>query len=163
MESNKPDEKENSRTTEAVRFALAGIVCFLAELGFLYLLRDGAGMDTLIAVPIAFLISTGINYLICLKWVFRGEKDEGNAAKAAFLITSLIGLVLNEGLMLLFRALFGEDRILLTVFGYELKMYLANKCLATLLVMIWNYFTKRAILRGGAMRRLTGRKGERKG
>ena len=30
--------------------------------------------------------------------------------------------------------------------GNAIRMYMLNKCLATLLVMIWNYFTKRAVL-----------------
>ena len=45
--------------------------------------------------------------------------------------------------------LLGEDGQLFTAFGFTVTMYMLNKTLATLIVMIWNYFTKRAILRGG--------------
>lgn len=137
---------KNARLMETLRFAVTGGVCFLVELVCLILLRDGCGLDTLIATPIAFLISVAVNYLLCVVWVFKGARDQGAAAKAGFLITSVMGLLLNEGLMLLFRKLFGEDHILLTVFGFTLTMYMLNKAMATLLVMIWNYFTKRAIL-----------------
>ena len=58
-----------------------------------------------------------------------------------------MGLLLNEGLMLLFRVLFGEDQAVVTVFSFTVTMYMVNKVLATLLVMVWNYFTKRYILR----------------
>ena len=37
--------------------------------------------------------------------------------------------------------------MVLTVFSYAVKMVMINKALATLIVMIWNYFTKRLILR----------------
>ena len=137
---------KNARLMETLRFAVTGGVCFLVELVCLILLRDGCGLDTLIATPIAFLISVAVNYLLCVVWVFKGARDQGAAAKAGFLITSVMGLLLNEGLMLLFRKLFGEDHILLTVFGFTLTMYMLNKAMATLLVMVWNYFTKRAIL-----------------
>lgn len=137
---------KNARLMETLRFVVTGGVCFLVELVCLILLRDGCGLDTLIATPIAFLISVAVNYLLCVVWVFKGARDQGAAAKAGFLITSVMGLLLNEGLMLLFRKLFGEDHILLTVFGFTLTMYMLNKAMATLLVMIWNYFTKRAIL-----------------
>lgn len=139
-------EKPKSRTAEIIRFALTGGVCFLVELAVLILLKGKLGIDTLIATPIAFLISVILNYLLCVAWVFRGTKNRGAGAKAGFLITSLIGLGLNELLMLLFRLVLGEETVILTLGGKDISMYVLNKCLATLIVMIWNYFAKRAVL-----------------
>ena len=140
---------EKGRLREALRFLLTGGVCFLVEFACLVLLRDKMGLDTLAAVPIAFLISVILNYALCVIWVFKGAKDQGNAAKAAFLITSVMGLALNEGLMYLFRVLFGEDGRLFTVLGFTVTMYMVSKALSTLIVMIWNYFPKRAVLKSG--------------
>ena len=140
-------EQKRSRTAEVIRFALTGGVCFLVELGVLILLKGRFGIDTLIATPIAFLISVIVNYILCVRWVFTGAKEQKNAAKAGFLVTSVMGLLLNEGLMWLFRAMFGEDSVVLTVFGFVVTMYMVNKCLATVIVMVWNYFTKRYILK----------------
>jgi putative flippase GtrA len=78
--------------------------------------------------------------------VFKGARNTDAAAKAGFLITSLIGLGLNELLMLLFRLTLGEETVILSPGGKDIKMYVLNKCLATLIVMIWNYFSKRAVL-----------------
>ena len=139
-------ETSSKRTGEVIRFAVSGGVCFGVELAALVLLKGGLGIDTLIATPIAFLISVILNYLLCVLWVFRGAENTGNAAKAGFLLTSVIGLALNELLMYLFRVTLGEETVLLTVAGRTIRMYVLNKCLATLLVMIWNYFTKRAVL-----------------
>ena len=139
-------EQQKGRTAEVIRFALTGGVCFLVELAVLILLRGKLGIDTLIATPIAFLISVILNYLLCIVWVFRGTKNRGAGAKAGFLITSLIGLGLNELLMFLFRVTLGEDTVALTLGSREINMYVLNKCLATLIVMIWNYFSKRAVL-----------------
>ena len=139
-------KKDQSRLGEAVRFAVTGGICFLIEFAALVLLRDKAGLDTLISVPAAFLISVTVNYLMCVKWVFPAAGEQRNAARMGFLITSLMGLLLNEGLMLLFRTLFGEDAALLTIGGFTLAQYMVNKGMATLIVMIWNYFTKRWIL-----------------
>ena len=140
---------KNARVREILRFVITGGVCFLVEFAALVILRDKLGLDTLAAVPIAFLISVILNYLLCIKWVFTGDKDQGNAAKMGFLVTSVMGLFLNEGLMYLFRVLFGEDQAVLTVFGFTLTMYRVSKALSTLIVMIWNYFTKRAVLKNG--------------
>lgn len=139
-------EQQKSRTAEVVRFALTGGICFLVELAVLILLKGKLGIDTLIATPVAFLASVILNYLLCAVWVFRGTKNRGAGAKAGFLITSLIGLGLNELLMLLLRVTLGEDAVILTLGGREINMYVLNKCLATLIVMIWNYFSKRAVL-----------------
>ena len=141
--------KKNTGLMEGLRFLLTGGVCFLVEFACLVFLRDTVGLDTLIATPIAFLISVILNYLLCVKWVFGGAKDQGNSAKLGFLVTSVMGLFLNELLMLLFRGIFGEDTVVLTLFGFTVTMYMINKVLSTGIVMVWNYFTKRAILKKG--------------
>ena len=119
---------------------------YLVELAVLILLKGRLGIDTLIATPAAFLVSVILNYLLCVVWVFRGTKNTGSGTKAGFLITSLIGLGLNELLMLFFRLTLGEDAVILTLGSRTFNMYVLNKCLATLIVMIWNYFSKRAVL-----------------
>lgn len=142
-------ENKGSGLMEALRFVITGGVCFAVEFAALVLLRDKCGLDTLIATPIAFLISVIVNYLLCVRWVFSGAKDQSGTAKAGFLITSVMGLLLNELLMLLFRVLFGEDGVVITLFSFTVTMYMVNKILATLIVMVWNYFTKKAILKNG--------------
>ena len=145
------EEKQGgeNRLKEAIRFAVSGGVCFLIEFAVLVILRDKAGLDTLIAAPVAFLVSVIVNYLMCVKWVFDGAGEQGNAQRIGFLITSGIGLGLNEALMFLFRVLLGEDAAVLQLFGFTVTMYMVNKVMATVIVMIWNYFTKRRILKKG--------------
>ena len=138
--------EKGNRLGEALRFAVTGGICFLIEFAALVGLRDGLGLDTLIATPAAFLISVVVNYAMCVRWVFPAAGEQRNAARLGFLLTSVMGLLLNEGLMLLFRTAFGEDGVLLTAGGFSLAQYMVNKVLATLIVMIWNYFTKRWIL-----------------
>ena len=135
------------KLTEIIRFAISGGVCFLIEFALLVLLRDTCGLDTLVATPIAFTVSVVVNYLFCVKWVFPDAGKQGNKARIAFFISSIMGLFLNEGLMWLFRVLFGEDTVVMTVFGFTITMYMVNKVLATLIVMVWNYITKRYILK----------------
>ena len=144
---------KKSGLMEGLRFLATGGMCFLVELAALVLLRDKLGLDTLLATPVAFLISVALNYLLCVKWVFSGAKDQGRAARAGFLATSIMGLLLNELLMYLFRLAFGEDGTVLTLMGFTVTMYMVNKILSTAIVTVWNYFTKRAILKNGIMNR----------
>ena len=137
------EQQKKGRLGEVIRFVVTGGVCFLIEQAVLSLLKEIFGLDVNIGTPIAFLVSVVANYLLCVKWVFPGADGSGGKTKAGFVLTSGIGFFLNWGIMALLTALFGQDGILLTLFGIQLKVYHLNKAIATLLVMIWNYFTKR--------------------
>ncbi len=139
----------SKRIREVLRFAVAGVAGFAVELLVLILLKEKLGIDTLIATPIAFLLSVIVNYVICVFWVFDGARDQSRKSQAGFLLTSVIGLLLNELLMFLFRVMWGEETVLFTVFSFTVSLYVLNKVIATILVMIWNYFTKRKILTMG--------------
>lgn len=136
------------RIREILRFVTAGGAGFAVEIGVLILLKEKLGMDTLAATPIAFTLSVAVNYLICVGWVFRGAREQNRKNRIAFFLTSAAGLALNEGLMWLFRALWGEEKVLFTVLSFAVSLYVLNKVLATCIVMIWNYWTKRRILTG---------------
>lgn len=137
---------KKQRLGEVIRFLIAGGAGFAVELAALILLKEKLGLDTLVATPIAFILSVIVNYLICVFWVFDGARQQSRKSQAAFFLTSAAGLLLNELLMFLFRVMWGEDTVLFTVFSFAVSLYVLNKILATGLVMIWNYFTKRYIL-----------------
>ena len=138
----------NNRLKEILRFILTGGVCTLIEYAALYLLKEWLHWRVSFATPVAFLISVVFNYILCVRWVFPGAKEGSRKAQLGFLITSGIGFFLNWALMLALTALIGEDAVLLTLLGFEIKVYMVNKVIATALVMVWNYFTKRWVLKG---------------
>ena len=139
----------NSRMKEMIKFVLTGGVCFLIEYAALILLKEWLHLPVVAATPIAFLISVVFNYLLCVKWVFDGAKEGSRKAQLGFMITSVMGLFLNWAIMWALTAFLGEDAVLLSLFGVEVKVYMLNKVIATGLVMVWNYFTKRYVLRKG--------------
>ena len=136
----------SSRLKEIVRFILTGGVCTVIEYAALYLLKTGLHWGAVTATPIAFLISVVINYLLCVKWVFPSAAEGSRKAQLGFVITSVIGLFLNWGIMWALTALLGENTVLMTVLGFSVQVWMINKVLATGLVMVWNYFTKRFVL-----------------
>ena len=137
---------DKERFREIIRFVIAGIAGFAVELVVLICLKENLGIDTLIATPIAFILSVIVNYILCANWVFNGAKQQDRRSKIAFFLTSAIGLILNEVLMLLFRVVWGEVMVLVTVYSFTINIYVLNKVLSTCCVMIWNYFAKRLIL-----------------
>ncbi len=138
----------NTRLKEVIKFAFTGGVCFLIEYAALIALKEWLHLSAVAATPIAFLISVVFNYLLCVKWVFDGAKEGSREAQIGFAVTSVMGLFLNWAIMWALTALLGEDAVLLSLFGIDLKVYMLNKVIATGLVMVWNYFTKRWLLKG---------------
>ena len=136
------------RLKEILKFAFTGGVCFVIEYAALILLKELLHIPVVAATPIAFLISVVFNYLLCVRWVFDGAKDGSKKAQIGFAATSVMGLFLNWLIMWALTALLGEDAVLLTIFGFSVKVYMLNKVIATGLVMVWNYFTKRWLLKG---------------
>ena len=138
------------RLKEIIKFAFTGGVCFLIEWLALTVMVEWLALDVNLATPLAFLISVVINYLLCVRWVFDGAKDGDRKAQMGFIVTSLLGLAINSLVMLVLGLLFDEHAVLLQAFGLTLKVYQVNKVVATLVVMVWNYFTKRWLLKGDA-------------
>ena len=137
----------NNHLKEIFKFILTGGVCFLIEYSALILLKEWLHMPVVAATPVAFLISVVFNYLLCVKWVFSNAREGSRKAQLGFVITSGVGFFLNWALMWALTALFGEDAVLLTIFSFRIKTYHINKIIATILVMVWNYLTKRHVLR----------------
>ena len=135
------------RLKEILKFAFTGGVCFVIEYAALIMLKELLHIPVVAATPIAFLISVVFNYLLCVKWVFDGAQEGSKKAQLGFLITSVMGLLLNWVIMWALTSLFGEDALLFALFGIEIKVYMLNKVIATGLVMVWNYFTKRYVLK----------------
>ena len=136
----------SNRLKEILRFVLTGGVCTVIEYAALYILKAWLHWGAVAATPVAFLISVGVNYLLCVKWVFPDAKEGSRRAQLGFVITSVIGLFLNWGIMWALTALFGENEVLLALLGFSLQVWMVNKVVATGLVMVWNYFTKRYVL-----------------
>lgn len=126
-----------ARLWELFKFCVAGGIGFLIEFGLFYLLANVWNVHYLIANAISFTLSVIINYLICAYWVFQGANRKSKLAMAAFLLTSLIGLGLNELFMLFFVDALGMRS--------DAQMMIA-KVITAILVMIWNYFSKRRVL-----------------
>ena len=139
-----------NRLKEIIRFLLTGGVCFLIEYAALIALKEWLHLSAVAATPIAFLISVVFNYLLCVRWVFDSASaaDTSRKTQLGFAVTSVMGLLLNWAIMWALTAAFGEDAVLLTLFGAGVRVYMVNKVIATGLVMVWNYFTKRWLLKG---------------
>ena len=122
------------RFWEVFRFLVVGGGCFLLEYFLLYTLTEYGGLDPLVSAPIAFTVSLVVNYILCVYVVFHAQKETG-LQMALFVLTSLMGLGINQLVMWVFIDIMGI-------------WYMFAKVIASAIVMIWNYFTKRYVLHG---------------
>lgn len=150
-------DKKEAGFGEALKFLVTGGICFVVQFVCLVALRDGVGLDTLIALPIAFLISTVVNYILCVLWIWPAAKGSDAVTKIGFLVTSLMGLLWNELLMWILRMILGEDQVIMTLMGRNISMYMVNTCITTVIVLFWNFFTKRAVLSSGLLKKWAGK------
>lgn len=150
-------EKNESRFGEVLKFLISGGICFLIKLVCSVALRFGLGHDTWLSVLLAEIVAIAANYVLCVLWIWPGAKDNSAITKIGFLVTSLIGLVWNELLMMAFGAIFGETQVLFTIFGKNISMYMVSICITTIIVLFWNFFTKRAVLNSDLLQKWAGK------
>ena len=122
------------RFCEVFRFLLVGGGCFLLEYGLLFALTEYGGLNPLVSAPIAFTVSLVVNYILCVYVVFHAEQ-QSKKQMALFALTSIIGLGINQVVMWFFIDIIGI-------------WYMFAKVVASAVVMVWNYFTKRYVLHG---------------
>lgn len=117
---------------QIMKFGVVGVIATVIDFGIMNLLHYGLGLNILIANTSGFIISLIFNYLASMKYVFAHK--EGMSRRREFIIfvvLSVIGLVLNDGIVLALNA------------GLGLEANIAKIC-ATALVMVYNFVTRKS-------------------
>ena len=125
----------HERLMEIIRFCFVGGVSFLMDYSLLYALTEFAGIYYLYSSAISFSVTVIFNYWLCVIYVFKGAKKQSPRQAIIFFATGAVGLLLNQFCMWLFVAIVGLH-------------YMIAKIGATAIVTIWNYITKRKVVRG---------------
>lgn len=118
---------DKERIEEVIRFLIVGGGCFLLEYILLYVLTEYMHIGYLVSSAIAFTVSLLVNYILCLLVVFN-VKHQSSLEIGLFIITSLIGLIINQGVMW----------FLVEIIAW---WYMFAKVIASGIVMIWNYLS----------------------
>lgn len=139
---------------QIIKFGVVGVICFgidfVITLGISAALRE-MGTDTataaLIGAFFGFTVSVIINYLLSMKFVFARKEDMGRKREfVIFTILSLVGLGINE---LIIK--FSIDVIYVHVASLAKLMTpgmatAAAKIVATGVVMVYNFITRKIFL-----------------
>ncbi len=117
---------------QIIKFGLVGVIATIIDFLILTILTEFLGIYYLLSAAISFIVATIFNYIASMKYVFdsRYEKGQKHQELFIFVILSLIGLGLNQ----VFMWFFVEITVL---------HYIIAKVLATILVMAWNFISRK--------------------
>ena len=125
---------------QILKFGVVGALAFLVDYGVLMLLSQVFGVDPVLAAGISFCISVIFNYLASMRYVFTHRDDMSKTREfVLFIVLSIVGLIINEIIMWLGTRAFGSSGLAVTVV----------KVVATAVVMVWNFVSRKLWLDGG--------------
>lgn len=151
---------------QILKFGVVGVFCFLIDFAITNIIayvcrKCGAGIDTaaLIGGFWGFTISVVINYLLSMKFVFVRKEDMDRRKEfVIFVVLSLVGLVLNELIIKVsIDVAYGSS--LIEFFRYFAPkdpaglITAAAKIIATAIVMVYNFITRKIFLEQKEMKR----------
>lgn len=119
------------------KFGLVGGIAFLIDYGIMVLLTEVFGVNYLISATISFTVSVIFNYLASMRYVFTHKEGLSRRREfVIFIVLSVIGLGLNDLCMWSFTGVLGIS-------------YLISKIIATAIVMVYNFITRKLFLDAG--------------
>lgn len=123
-----------------LKFGVVGVIAFFIDYGILMLLSQAIGMEPVLAAAISFTVSVIFNYLASMKYVFTHREDISKRQEfVIFLVLSIIGLGINELCMWAGTSTLGTGALAVT----------GTKLFATVIVMFWNFFSRKKWLDAG--------------
>lgn len=143
---------------QILKFGVVGVICFLIDyiIGLITLnivMAIGAFGDagfsigSQIGSALGFTVSVIVNYILSFKFVFERKEDMNRKAEfVIFIILSVIGLGLNQLIIWVCTVpVYENSAWLQRLLGYNLA-YTAAKVIATAVVMIYNFVTRKIFL-----------------
>lgn len=137
---------------QILKFGVVGVICFLIDFVIsttsFHILNSimTSAAATLISGFLGFVISAVINYILSMKFVFARKEDMNRGKEfVIFMVLSVIGLGINEVILLIFSAIRGRSQFLTAICSATL-WFAGSKIFATAVVMVYNFVTRKIFL-----------------
>lgn len=120
-----------------MKFGLVGVIAFAIDYGLMVLLTELAGLNYLVSATFAFVVAVIFNYCASMRYVFSHKEGMSRHKEFVIFVTlSIIGLLFNDVLMWLCTGVMGIS-------------YLISKLIATVIVTVYNFVTRKIFLDAG--------------
>lgn len=130
----KLDKKMENLFIQIFKFVIVGGIATIIDWAVYYVVYNYIGIDPLIANILSFSISVIYNYSASVKWVFDiNENKSKKRMFIEFMIFSIIGLLLTELLLWI-----GINKLSMNA--------MLTKIIATAIVMVFNFITRKMFL-----------------
>ncbi len=132
---------------QIIKFGVVGIFCFLIDFGITTGLTSLFEIHYLISKFFGFVISAVVNYILSIRFVFHSRKDMDKKKEfTVFLILSAIGLGINE--IVMYGCVDGAYRhsAALQSMLSEDMMVAVSTVIATGVVMVYNFISRKLFL-----------------
>lgn len=132
---------------QILKFAIVGGISFVVDFLVYGISCNVLGIHYIIAGVLGFVISVIVNYLLSMKFVFVSKDDMSKGSEfIIFVILSLIGMILNSVILFVCIDLIYMHWLWLqSLIDIEI-MNLAAKIVATAIVMVYNFITRKIFL-----------------
>lgn len=122
---------------QIMKFGVVGVIAFVIDYGTMVFLTEVFGVNYLASATVGFIVSVIFNYLASMRYVFTHKEGMSRTREfVIFVVLSVIGLGLNDLFMWMGTGLLGVD-------------YRLTKFVATALVMVYNFITRKIFLDAG--------------
>lgn len=124
---------------QVMKFSVVGVTAFLIDYILLWVFTEFVGFDYTVSNVLSYTIATIYNYVLSVRWVFSvRSKHRQQIIFIVFVVLSLIGLGINQLLLIFFVEVVGLH-------------YMITKLIASLIVSVYNYITRKLFLEGRHM------------
>ncbi len=132
---------------QILKFGVVGAFCFLIDFGLTAGLANFAGVHYLISKLIGFVVSAVVNYILSIKFVFTRKKEMDKKKEfTIFLILSAFGLLINEAVMYIcIDGIYAHTRVLRNLVSDGMMVSISS-VVATGIVMIYNFISRKLFL-----------------
>lgn len=126
---------------QMIKFGIVGVIAFVIDYSLMVLFVEVFHWNEIVSTGLSFTLSLVPNYLLSMKYVFKTREGVSKTKEIIiFVITSVIGFLINILVMWI-----GKDILNIS--------YLIDKLVATVIVMIWNFVTKKLLLENNNLKK----------
>lgn len=129
------------------KFAIVGGISFVVDFAVYGIMCNVLGIHYIISGVAGFFVSVVVNYLLSMRFVFVSKEDMRKDKEfVIFVVLSLIGMVLNSVILFICIDLIYMHWLWLNQLIDIEIMNLAAKIIATGIVMVYNFVTRKIFL-----------------